>query len=376
MELEAAPPAQLNSVKTRLLARFTRRANALTLDSDAGAGRPKSTGPILTKSLPLRTDHLGNSRSSRGKQRLASPMLTERTASPTVSSPELAAAQFAARSITVHTIQSIRKAKPPTESELKLSGAFLALLCEVEPRIETLAGRKVPVSSCWDTLLGYTQNPGHVTWVIRRLPTLMLQGKVSVGKLHLATCKRVQGMLAGLQFTDLPEKSTLTPLLSFLRACLSLLLPSPVSPPPVPVPRSTKSPLLRKAPVVTDNPPKEDSKSEAAFSDLFSPLWLNVGFNSHSTIPDFQTVRDLHWRLEDAFKLYLREKLMAQSDVKEFVEENRAEILEEFAVAAQTATKDFPESLRLYAIQPFLEKLNRNSLLEDITKTVTSLVPP
>lgn len=79
-------------------------------------------------------------------------------------------------------MQSFRKVKQPTESELKLCGAFLALVCEVEPRIETLAGRKVPASSCWDTMLGYVQNPGHVTWVIRRLPSLMVLGKVSMGE--------------------------------------------------------------------------------------------------------------------------------------------------------------------------------------------------
>lgn len=374
MELKAgfAALGSANSAKTRLLEQISRRRDALTLDSDAGAGRPKSTGPILTKAEPSRTDPLGNARKGREKQRFVSPMLTERSPSPAICSPELTAALTAARHITVHTVQSFRKVKQPAESELKLCGAFLALVCEVEPRIETLAGRKVPVSSCWDTLQGYVQNPGHVTWVIRRLPSLMLLGKVPQGKTHVGTCKRVQGMLAGLQPSDLPSESSLCPLLSFLRACLNLLLPA--SPPPAPVPRSSKSPLLRKPPTVTEAP-KADSKAESALTDLFSPLWLNVGFNSHSTIPDFQTVRDLHWRLEDAFKLYLREKLMAQSEVKEFAEGHKAELLREFAAAAQIATKDFPESLRLYAIQPFLEKLHKSSLLEDITKTVTSLMP-
>jgi len=179
-------------------------------------------------------------------------------------------------------------------------------------------------------------------------------------------------MLAGLQSREVLAESRLFPLLAFLRACIGLLLPA--SPPPAPVLRSSKSPILRKPPTVSEAP-KADSQAESALTGLFSPLWLNVGFNTHSTVPDFQTVRDLHWRLEDAFKLYLREKLMAQSEVKEFVEGHKEELLGEFAAAAQIATKDFPESLRLYAIQPFLEKLHKSSLLEGIIKTVTSLMP-
>ena len=348
----------------RLGKRLTRRGNNENAGVGMGTDRPKSIGPGWMQSSPGKT----------ARREMEGRRTQDRSVSPSLSQPPaLASAQASAQSISVHTIQSLRRIKQPNDPELRVCGAFLALLCEVEPRIETLSGRKVPVSSCWDTLLGYIQNPGHVVWMVRRLPYMLFLGKITLGNLYLVTCKRVQGILNGIQVSDLPthqETSGLNAILTYVYACLNILLP-PV-PEPVPVPRSSKSPLLRKP---GSEAPKQETKPESILTGLFSPLWLHSGLNSHSTIPDFQTVRDLHWRLDDAFKLYLREKLMLQSDLQLFIQTNKSKLLTEFADAAIEATKDMPESLRLYGIKPFLEKLHRSSVMEDIVKTVSSLVP-
>lgn len=264
----------------------------------------------------------------------------------------------AAKLLTVHTFQAIRNRPMPVENERKVCGAFLSLFSEIDDHIEAAPSFQVMSSRFWDSMLGYCQQPGHVAQMVRRFPDLLVSGRISTSICYPGALARAARILTGVNEAGLRRRGQEMLLLySYTKACLDLHT-------------ADKSPV-RKTPVLRTSTTKTDFTLTASSQTLSS-----LSFSEESTpakLPD--PVQELQWRLDDALRLFLREKLWAQTDVVRFVQTSGQDLLREFSASVRQVTRDLPESLQTQGVDPFLDSLSTDAVFRDVIRVFTLLTP-
>ena len=262
----------------------------------------------------------------------------------------------AAKLLTVHTFQAIRSLPVPAENERKVCGAFLSLFSEIDDHIEAAPSFQVLASRFWDSMLGYCQQPGHVAHMVRRFPDLLASGRISTSNCYSGALARAARILTCVNAASLKRQEMLL-LYSYTQACLDLH-------------RVDKSPV-RRTPVLRTPAAKTDFTLTDSSQTLSS-----LSFSQESTpvkLPD--PVRELQWRLDDALRLFLREKLWAQTDVVGFVQTSGQDLLREFSASVRQVTRDLPEPLQTQGVGPFLDSLSTEAVFRDVIRVFTLLTP-
>lgn len=306
---------------------------------------------------------LSNRRVSPARARSATP---PPSAAPTQLSPLVDKVVAAAKLLTVHTFQAIRRLPMPTENDRKVCGAFLSLFSEIDDRIEAAPSFQVLTSRFWDSMLGYCQQPGHVALMVRRFPDLLASGRISESKSYSGALGRAARILTSVNEGNLRNKrggQELMQLYAFTKACLDLHK-SAKSPSKSPVRRT---PVLRTPVTKTDPDFTLTASSQTLSSFSFS--------QENSPLRSSDPVRELQWRLDDALRLFLREKLWAQTDVVGFVQNRGQDLLQEFSASVRQVTSDLPEPLQTQGVHPFLASLNTEAVFKDVIRVFTLLTP-
>jgi hypothetical protein len=152
-------------------------------------------------------------------------------------------------------------------------------------------------------------------------------------------------------------------LYAFTKACLDLHK-SAKSPSKSPVRRT---PVLRTPVTKTDPDFTLTASSQTLSSFSFS--------QENSPLRSSDPVRELQWRLDDALRLFLREKLWAQTDVVGFVQNRGQDLLQEFSASVRQVTSDLPEPLQTQGVHPFLASLSTEAVFKDVIRVFTLLTP-
>ena len=139
-------------------------------------------------------------------------------------------------------------------------------------------------------------------------------------------------------------------------------------------------PILQTA---TNEPDHSFSDTQQSFSSLTysnskenSPLPAEYSPERTDTPDAVDTVRELQWRLDDALRLFLREKLWAQTDVVSYVAAQGDNLLKEFSASVLFVTRDLPEPLQTCGVKPFLASLRTATVLQDIVRVISLLTLP
>lgn len=297
----------------------------------------------------------------------------------------------AAQRLTARHIGELRDMDPPTSDEIALCGAFLAIFAEIDSRIDVTPSFQVLQSCSWETMQCYAQQPGHVIRMMRSVPDLVLNGRITELAVQRAksslrpandTSKPIWRSLydfvtAAIELYEVKKAVGLSRVQTYLKARSSSRTPLTSN-------QSTMRTMDETLPNISismlsgdilandsfkrDTPSPREDKENSPVNTLRTPLQRGR--------KDSATVREVQWKLDDLLRDFLRGKMIFCQ--KSFLSElagKKAHFLEEFEARALSFADSLSTDLHIQAVQPFLKTLAQGNVLEEVARLTLLLCP-
>jgi len=295
----------------------------------------------------------------------------------------------AAQRLTARHIGELRDMDLPGSDEIALCGSFLALFAEIDSRIDVTPSFQVLQSCSWETMQCYAQQPGHVIRMMRSVPDLVLNGRVTELAIQRAksslkpasdSSKPIWRTLydfvtATIELYEVKKAAGLSRVQTYLKARSSSRTPLTSN-------QSTMRTMDETLPNISisllsgdiladsfkrDTPSPREDKENSPFSTLRTPLQRGR---------DSATVREVQWKLDDLLRDFLRGKMIfSQKSFLSDLAGKKALFLGEFEARALCFADSLSADLHSQAVQPFLRTLAQGNVLEEVARLTLLLCP-